>query len=79
VRAVLSASAVTAKSMRSPLSQLSPEHGASVFGVFLCLCRLAIDVDAQIALLVFYEEIEILLVDLSFFKRVTANSGNNIR
>jgi hypothetical protein len=34
---------------------------------FLLLCRLAVDKNPKIALLVFYEEIEILLVDLSFF------------
>jgi len=31
------------------------------------LCRLTVDKNPKIALLVFYEEIEILLVDLSFF------------
>ncbi len=65
--AVLSASAVTAKSMRSPPSQLSPAHGASVSQRVLRLCRLAIDENRKIALLVFYEEIEVLLVDLWFF------------
>src|SRR5437762_1545997 len=41
--AVLSASAVTAKSMRSPPSQLSPAYGASVSQRVLRLCRLAVD------------------------------------
>jgi hypothetical protein len=53
--------------MRSPPSQLSPAHGASVSQRVLRLCRLAIDENRKIALLVFYEEIEVLLVDLSFF------------
>ena len=35
---------------------------------FLCLCRLAVYKNPKIALLVFYEEVEILLVDLSFFQ-----------
>jgi hypothetical protein len=32
---------------------------------FLCLCRLAVDKDSEISLLIFYKEIEILLVDFS--------------
>ena len=33
-----------------------------------CLRRLAIDKDSQIAFLIFYEVIEVFLVDLSFFQ-----------
>jgi hypothetical protein len=35
--------------------------------VFLRLRRLAIDKDPEIAFLIFYKEIEVFLVDLSFF------------
>jgi hypothetical protein len=53
--------------MRSPPSQLSPAHGASVSQRVPAPVPLAVDKNRKIALLVFYEEIEILFVDLSFF------------
>ena len=70
VRAVLSASAVTAKSHvdRHHFRQLSPEHCNVSFSARSCACAgWPSTKTRKIAFLIFYEVIEIFLVDLSVF------------
>jgi hypothetical protein len=45
-------------------------------GAFLSLRRLAVDKSREIAFFIFYEEIEVLLVDLSFFRRTRRSSSS---